>query len=60
MSGLLCLALRNLTERGILVALATGTSGPDTDTIKCPGCTPQAITAAAVDRNTSPTGARCL
>ena len=51
MSGLLCLAVRTLTERGILVAVAAGTSGPDPDTINCPGGTPQAITVAAVDRN---------
>ena len=46
-----CRAVRTLTERGVLVAVAAGNSGPDENTINCPGCTPQSITVAAVDRN---------
>ena len=45
-----CRALRHLTERGVLVAVAAGNSGPDPDTIGCPGCVDEAITVAAVDR----------
>ena len=30
--------------------MAAGSSGPDPNTINCPGCTPEAITVAAVDR----------
>ena len=46
-----CRAVTTLSERGILVAVAAGNSGPDSDTINCPGCNPQSITVAAVDRN---------
>ena len=45
-----CRALKHLTERGVLVAVAAGNSGPDPDTIGCPGCVDEAITVAAVDR----------
>ena len=45
-----CRAVTRLTERGVLVAVAAGNSGPDANTIGCPGCTPAAITVAAVDR----------
>ena len=45
-----CRALKHLTERGVLVAVAAGNSGPDPDTIGCPGCVEEAITVAAVDR----------
>lgn len=46
-----CRAVKMLTERGILVFVAAGNSGPDPNTINCPGCTPEAITVAAVDRD---------
>lgn len=46
-----CRAVTLLTDSGILVAIAAGNSGPDGDTIGCPGCTPEAITVAAVDRD---------
>ena len=46
-----CRAVKRLSERGVLVAVAAGNSGPDPDTIGCPGCTPEAITVAAVDRD---------
>jgi len=45
-----CRAVKRLTDSGILVAVAAGNSGPDPDTIGCPGCSPAAITVAAVDR----------
>ena len=46
-----CRAVERLTERGVLVAIAAGNSGPDANTINCPGCTPSAITVAAVGRD---------
>jgi len=46
-----CRMVRSLTERGIMFAIAAGNSGPDPNTIGCPGCSPDAITVAAVDRN---------
>lgn len=46
-----CRAVKTLSERGVLVAVAAGNSGPDENTINCPGCTSEAITVAAVDRN---------
>jgi subtilisin family serine protease len=46
-----CRAVRLLSERGLLVAVAAGNSGPDANTINCPGCSPDAITVGAVDRN---------
>lgn len=46
-----CRAVKMLTQRGILVFVAAGNSGPDPNTINCPGCTPEAITVAAVDRD---------
>lgn len=46
-----CRAVKTLTQRGILVFVAAGNSGPDPNTINCPGCTPEAITVAAVDRD---------
>lgn len=45
-----CRAVKRLTERGVLVFVAAGNSGPDPNTINCPGCTPEAITVAAIDR----------
>jgi subtilisin family serine protease len=46
-----CRAVTRLTEAGILVAIAAGNSGPSPDTIGCPGCSPDAITVAAVDKD---------
>ncbi len=46
-----CRAVRRLTERGVLVVVAAGNSGPGADTIGCPGCCAEAITVAAVDRD---------
>ncbi|KKL76673.1 hypothetical protein LCGC14_2042530 [marine sediment metagenome] len=45
-----CRAVRRLTENGVLVAIAAGNSGPDANTIGCPGCSPYAITVGAIDR----------
>lgn len=46
-----CRAVKHLSERGVLVAVAAGNSGPDSNTIGCPGCVEEAITVAAVDRD---------
>ncbi|MBW1991259.1 MAG: S8 family serine peptidase [Deltaproteobacteria bacterium] len=46
-----CRVVRRLTERGVLVVVAAGNSGPNPDTISCPGCVEEAITVAAVDRD---------
>lgn len=46
-----CRAVTRLTQAGILVAIAAGNSGPSPNTIGCPGCTPEAITVAAVDKD---------
>jgi len=46
-----CRAVKRLSERGVLVAVAAGNSGPEPDTIGCPGCVEEAITVAAVDRD---------
>lgn len=45
-----CRAVKRLSDRGVLVAVAAGNSGPDPDTIGCPGCSPHAITVGAIDR----------
>ena len=45
-----CRAVKRLADRGVLVTVAAGNSGPDPDTIGCPGCSPYAITVGAVDR----------
>jgi subtilisin family serine protease len=46
-----CRAVKLLTRRGVLVFVAAGNSGPDPNAINCQGCTPEAITVAAVDRD---------
>ncbi|KKL47582.1 hypothetical protein LCGC14_2334140, partial [marine sediment metagenome] len=43
-----------LVSRGIIVVVAAGNSGPAEDTIGCPGCAPDSLTVAAVDRNEKP------
>jgi len=43
--------VKRLSDEGILVVVAAGNSGPDEDTIGCPGCAPEAITVGAVDRD---------
>ncbi len=49
-----CRIVKTLTDRGVMFAIAAGNSGPDENTIGCPGCSPSAITVAAVDKNKSP------
>lgn len=46
-----CRMVSSLTARGIIFIIAAGNSGPQENTIGCPGCSPDAITVAAVDRN---------
>ena len=46
-----CRMVSSLTARGIIFVIAAGNSGPQENTIGCPGCSPDAITVAAVDRN---------
>ena len=45
-----CRIIRSLTQRGGMFFIAAGNSGPDPNTIACPGCVPEAITVAAIDR----------
>jgi len=45
-----CRIITGLTRRGGMFCVAAGNSGPDPNTINCPGCTPAAITVAAIDR----------
>lgn len=49
-----CRTVKMLTERGIIFAIAAGNSGPDDNTIGCPGCSPSAITVAAIDKKGDP------
>lgn len=46
-----CRAVKSLSDSGALVFVAAGNSGPDPNTISCPGCSPAAITVAAVNRD---------
>ena len=45
-----CRIINTLTQRGGMFFIAAGNSGPDPNTIACPGCVPAAITVAAIDR----------
>ena len=49
-----CRMVATLVSRGIIVVVAAGNSGPEEDTIGCPGCAPDSLTVAAVDRNGEP------
>ncbi|AFD00746.1 Subtilisin-like serine proteases (peptidase S8 family) [Methanocella conradii HZ254] len=44
-------AIKNAVNRGVVVVVAAGNSGPNARTIACPGDSPDAITVGAVDRN---------
>ena len=46
-----CRMVSSLTGRGIIFVIAAGNSGPEENSIGCPGCNHDAITVAAVDRN---------
>jgi subtilisin family serine protease len=46
----LCRMVSSLTAKGCMVIIAAGNSGPEEDTIGSPGCSPDAITVAAIDR----------
>jgi subtilisin family serine protease len=45
-----CRVIRTLTRRGAIFVIAAGNSGPNPNTVACPGCVPEAITVAAIDR----------
>jgi len=45
----LCRMVSALTQQGIIVVIAAGNSGPDPNTIDSPGCSPDALTVAAVN-----------
>ncbi|MFQ6030598.1 MAG: S8 family serine peptidase [Dehalococcoidia bacterium] len=45
-----CRVIRTLTQRGGMFFVAAGNSGPNPNTIACPGCVQEAITVAAIDR----------
>lgn len=45
-----CRMVSSLTARGIIFVIAAGNSGPQENTIGCPGCNPDALTVAAVDK----------
>ena len=45
-----CRIIKSLTQRGAIFCVAAGNSGPNPNTIACPGCVTEAITVAAVDR----------
>jgi len=49
-----CRMVSTLTRRGIILVIAAGNSGPQENTIGCPGCSPDALTVAAVDKNGNP------
>lgn len=46
----LCRLVAALSAKGIIFVIAAGNSGPSDDTIGSPGCAPDAITVAAVDK----------
>ena len=46
-----CRIIKTLTRRGAIFCVAAGNSGPQPNTIACPGCVAEAITVAAVDRD---------
>ncbi|KKK72336.1 hypothetical protein LCGC14_2904900, partial [marine sediment metagenome] len=39
-----CRMVKSLTQRGVIFVIAAGNSGPQENTIGCPGCSPHAIT----------------
>lgn len=45
-----CRVIAQLTARGGMFFIAAGNSGPNPNTIACPGCVPEAITVGAIDR----------
>lgn len=46
----LCRMVSTLTRKGVIVVVAAGNSGPEEDTINSPGCSPDALTVAAIDK----------
>ncbi len=46
----LCRMVSTLTRKGVIIVVAAGNSGPEEDTINSPGCSPDALTVAAIDK----------
>jgi subtilisin family serine protease len=46
----LCRMVSALTRKGMIIVVAAGNSGPEEDTINSPGCSPDALTVAAIDK----------
>lgn len=44
-----CMAIEEMANKGIIVVVAAGNSGPGSGTINCPGNSPDALTVGAVD-----------
>lgn len=42
-----CKAIKQLTDKGAIIVIAAGNSGPDSWTTGCPGCSPSAITVGS-------------
>lgn len=50
----LCRMVSNLTAKGVIIVIAAGNSGPEENTINSPGCSPDALTVAAIDKSGKP------
>ena len=46
----ICRMVSTLTQRGVIVVVAAGNSGPEADTLNSPGVSPDALTVAAIDK----------
>lgn len=44
-----CRVVNSLKEAGVILVIAAGNSGPNSETIGCPGCSPDALTVGAYD-----------
>lgn len=47
----ICRMVSTLTGHGVIVVVAAGNSGPQDDTINSPGCSPDALTVAAIGKD---------
>jgi subtilisin family serine protease len=50
----LCRMVTSLTQKGIILVIAAGNSGPGENTIGSPGCSPDALTVAAIGKDGLP------